>query len=151
MQPEAWPSVGADVIANPTNAATLNNSSLFMGYSSPRDRAPCRQSQDGERLAVQLELLSRRVEELRDGAFTPFSQQPLVRAMLLPLGSFGGTALLEYLLLPGLSSGELKRSRGGKHEDVANSLEGASEANLSGGLISSSKLAARSNGAERLS
>ncbi len=62
-----------------------------------------RQSQDGERLAGQLELLSRRVEELRDGAFTPFSQQPLVRAMLLPLGSFGGTALLEYLLLPGLS------------------------------------------------
>ncbi|TMJ94922.1 MAG: hypothetical protein E6G77_21775 [Alphaproteobacteria bacterium] len=62
-----------------------------------------RQSQDGERLAGQLELLVRRVEELRDGAFTPFSQQPLVRAMLLPLGSFGGTALLEYLLLPGLS------------------------------------------------
>ena len=62
-----------------------------------------RQSQDGDRLAGQLELLSRRIEELRDGAFTPFSQQPLVRAMLLPLGSFGGTALLEYLLLPGLS------------------------------------------------
>ncbi len=62
-----------------------------------------RQSQDGERLAGQLELLLRRVEELRDGAFTPFSQQPVVRAMLLPLGSFGGTALLEYLLLPGLS------------------------------------------------
>src|SRR5262249_8108688 len=62
-----------------------------------------RQSQDGERLAGQLELLSRRIEELRDGAFTPFSQQPLVRTMLLPLGSFGGTALLEYLLLPRLS------------------------------------------------
>ncbi len=42
-------------------------------------------------------------EELRDGAFSPLSQQPLVRAMLLPLGSFGGTALLEYFLLPGLS------------------------------------------------
>jgi len=45
----------------------------------------------------------RRVEELRDGAFSPFSQQPLVRAMLLPLGSFGGTALLEYLILPSFS------------------------------------------------
>jgi hypothetical protein len=62
-----------------------------------------RKSADGERLAGQLELLLRRVEELRDGAFSPFSQQPLVRAMLLPLGSFGGTALLEYLLLPGFS------------------------------------------------
>jgi hypothetical protein len=28
-------------------------------------------------------------------------QQPLVRAMLLPLGSLGGTALLQYLLVPG--------------------------------------------------
>ena len=62
-----------------------------------------RKSADGERLAGQLELMLRRVEELRDGAFSPFSQQPVVRAMLLPLGSFGGTALLEYLLLPGFS------------------------------------------------
>jgi hypothetical protein len=51
--------------------------------------------------ASQLELLLRRIEELREGAFSPFSQQPLVRAMLLPLGSFGGTALLGYLLGPG--------------------------------------------------
>jgi hypothetical protein len=62
-----------------------------------------RQSEVGERRASQLELLSRRVDELHEGALTPFSQQPLLRAMLLPLGSFGGTALLEYLLLPGLS------------------------------------------------
>jgi hypothetical protein len=61
-----------------------------------------RKAKDG-RLAGQLELLLARIEELRDGAFTPMSQQPLVRAMLLPIGSFGGTALLEYLLLPGLS------------------------------------------------
>jgi hypothetical protein len=44
-----------------------------------------------------------RVEELHDGAFSPLSQQPLVRALLLPLGSLGGTALLEYVLLPGFS------------------------------------------------
>jgi hypothetical protein len=62
-----------------------------------------KKSEDGERRAAQLELLSRRVEELHEGALTPFSQQPLLRAMLLPLGSFGGTALLEYLLVPGLS------------------------------------------------
>jgi hypothetical protein len=62
-----------------------------------------RNLEDGGRLAGQLEMLLHRIEELRDGAFSPFSQQPLVRAMLLPLGSLGGTALLEYLLLPGLS------------------------------------------------
>jgi hypothetical protein len=52
-------------------------------------------------LANQLELVLRRIEELRDGAFSPFSQQPVVRAMLLPLGSLGGTALLGYFLGPG--------------------------------------------------
>jgi hypothetical protein len=62
-----------------------------------------RNLEDGGRLAGQLEMLLHRIEELRDGAFNSFSQQPLVRAMLLPLGSLGGTALLEYLLLPGLS------------------------------------------------
>ncbi len=62
-----------------------------------------RQSAAGEHRAVQLELLSHRIDELNEGALTPFSQQPLLRAMLLPLGSFGGTALVEYLLLPGLS------------------------------------------------
>jgi hypothetical protein len=55
----------------------------------------------GAQPANQLELLLRRIEELREGAFSPFSQQPLVRAMLLPLGSFGGTALLGYVLGPG--------------------------------------------------
>jgi len=55
----------------------------------------------GAQPASQLELLLRRIEELREGAFSPFSQQPVVRAMLLPLGSFGGTALVGYLLGPG--------------------------------------------------
>jgi hypothetical protein len=62
-----------------------------------------RKAQDGGRLAAQLEMLLKRMEELHEGAFSPVSQQPLVRAMLLPLGSLGGTALLEYLLLPGFS------------------------------------------------
>ena len=37
----------------------------------------------------QLELMLRRIEELRDGAFGPFSAgNPVVRAMSLPLGGF---------------------------------------------------------------
>jgi hypothetical protein len=56
---------------------------------------------NGTRRADQLSALAQRIEDLRDGAFSPFSQQPLIRAMLLPLGSFGGVALLEYFLLPG--------------------------------------------------
>jgi hypothetical protein len=47
--------------------------------------------------ANQLETLLNRV-----GAFRPFTQQPLVRAVLLPFGSVGWTALIENGMLPGL-------------------------------------------------
>jgi hypothetical protein len=36
---------------------------------------------------------------LSTGAFRPFFQQPIVRAALLPLGGYGGVAVLEYLAL----------------------------------------------------
>jgi hypothetical protein len=52
--------------------------------------------------AEQLEALLSRVDRLNYGAFSPFTQQPLVRAVLLPLGSFGWTALIENGMLPGL-------------------------------------------------
>jgi hypothetical protein len=54
---------------------------------------------DGGSYAGQLKMLLQRVEELREGAFSPFSQQPVVRAALLPLGSLVGMMLLEYYLL----------------------------------------------------
>ncbi len=38
------------------------------------------------------------VKGLRKGAFAPFFEQPLVRAMLVPLGGAGGIQLLEFLL-----------------------------------------------------
>jgi hypothetical protein len=60
-----------------------------------------KKSANGTRRADQLSTLCQWIEDLRDGAFSPFSQQPLIRALLLPLGSFGGVALLEYFLLPG--------------------------------------------------
>jgi hypothetical protein len=47
----------------------------------------------------QLELLQRRIEELNTGAFAPFSQQPLLKAVLLPFAAVGGTTLMEYLAL----------------------------------------------------
>ena len=52
--------------------------------------------------AKQLELLLGRVEGLRDGAFAPFSQQPLLKALLLPFATFGGTTLLDYMALANL-------------------------------------------------
>lgn len=46
--------------------------------------------------ADQLELLIRRIEGIHDGAFAPFSQQPVFRALIMPL-SAGSLGLLEYL------------------------------------------------------
>lgn len=37
------------------------------------------------------------IRALREGAFAPLTQQPLVRALLLPLSGAGGLGLLEYL------------------------------------------------------
>lgn len=50
-------------------------------------------------LVSQLDALRDRIERLRDGAFAPYSQQPLLKAVLLPLLTFGGTSLFDYLSL----------------------------------------------------
>jgi hypothetical protein len=53
------------------------------------------------RLAEQLETLLIRVVQLNDGAFSPLSQQPLVKALLFPLSSAGWVALIENGTIPG--------------------------------------------------
>jgi hypothetical protein len=52
--------------------------------------------------AEQLESLLNRVDQLREGAFGPLSQQPLVKALLFPLSSAGSIALIENGMFPGL-------------------------------------------------
>lgn len=53
-------------------------------------------------LVGQLEALRERIERLREGAFAPYSQQPLLKALLLPVLTFGGTSLFDYLTLANL-------------------------------------------------
>jgi hypothetical protein len=65
-----------------------------------REQFMAEKAAGGGRTAM-LEALISGAENLREGAFTPMSHQPLVRAMLLPLSGFGGSQLLQYLL-PGL-------------------------------------------------
>jgi len=47
--------------------------------------------------AAQLAVLTDLVTDLRDGAFAPYSEQPLVRAVLLPAVTFAATAGFPYL------------------------------------------------------
>jgi hypothetical protein len=97
--------MGAGVLIVTASAILLRRSAEAARETARRKLrdqiAEARSLPDGGPFASQLELLLRRVEDLREGAFSPYSQQPVVRAMLLPLGSLGGTALLEYLLVPG--------------------------------------------------
>lgn len=48
-------------------------------------------------LRQRLDLLLDRVAALHEGAFSPLSQQPVVRALLLPLASYGSTLLISVL------------------------------------------------------
>lgn len=48
---------------------------------------------------AQLTLLLQRMDQLHQGAFAPFWQQPLLKAVLLPFATLGGTSLLDYLAL----------------------------------------------------
>jgi hypothetical protein len=52
--------------------------------------------------AGQLERMLAEMQELREGAFAPWSSQPLVRAVLLPLVTYGGTLLVHAYALPGV-------------------------------------------------
>ena len=38
------------------------------------------------------------IRSTREGAFAPFTQQPALRALLLPFGGYGGVQLVEYLI-----------------------------------------------------
>jgi hypothetical protein len=48
---------------------------------------------------AQLEEVRRQVEHTREGAFAPFMSQPFVKAVMLPLGGFGGLSLVEYFAI----------------------------------------------------
>ena len=50
----------------------------------------------------QLEMLRSRIEHLQEGAFAPFWQQPLLKAVLLPFAAVGSTTLLDYMALVNL-------------------------------------------------
>lgn len=50
---------------------------------------------------AQLEMLLARIDNLNDGAFAPWSSQPIVKAVLLPLLTYSATFLVHIYALPG--------------------------------------------------
>jgi hypothetical protein len=57
---------------------------------------------DRPAVGKRIDLLIKKIEQTKQGAFQPLSQQPFVRAVLLPFGGYGGLTLLEYLGAAGL-------------------------------------------------
>ena len=45
-----------------------------------------------------INLLLARIGESQEGAFRPFLQRPVVRALFIPFGSLGGISIIEFLL-----------------------------------------------------
>jgi len=48
-------------------------------------------------LAAQIDIMVKDIQSLRRGAFAPFTEQPVVRALLLPISSAGGMTVFHYL------------------------------------------------------
>jgi hypothetical protein len=51
--------------------------------------------------AEQLQMMLDEIDKLNEGAFAPLTSQPIVKAILLPLITYGGTWLLHIYALPG--------------------------------------------------
>jgi hypothetical protein len=58
-------------------------------------------AQGDAKKAAQLESISNEIESLREGAFAPLTSQPIVKAVLLPLVTYGGAWLAHIYGLPG--------------------------------------------------
>jgi len=66
------------------------------------DRIIAAKGRGADATAEQLEKLLAKMQELREGAFAPWTSQPVVGAVLLPLITYGGTWLLHLYALPGI-------------------------------------------------
>jgi hypothetical protein len=55
-----------------------------------------RADEDAKRAASQLEVLIERIKTMREGVFAPFTHQPWVRAILVPISGYGGITLIEF-------------------------------------------------------
>ena len=56
-----------------------------------------REQKTGGGSAAQVESLLERVDALREGAFAPYSEQPIVRAVLVPAATYGATIAVQSL------------------------------------------------------
>jgi len=52
-------------------------------------------------LEKQVSIVLNQIRKINESAFLPLSQEPAIKAVLLPFGGWGGVTLLEYFVLKG--------------------------------------------------
>jgi hypothetical protein len=82
----------------------LVGSAVALRRAAEALRAEVRQSFENAQLQSpgmpsdkRLELLLQRISALREGAFAPYSEQPIVRAVLVPIATYGATVGAQHL------------------------------------------------------
>ena len=66
-----------------------------------RHRLSHKRGKGDGRGAAQIELLIEDVEQMREGAFSPWSRSPVVKAVAVPFGGVGALAVLDMLAQQG--------------------------------------------------
>lgn len=78
-------------------AAEASRRTSLLALRKLRSRFQNSAAQDEQRRAAQIELTIEELKNLKTGAFAPWSQHPLVRAVILPFGGAGTVLVLEIL------------------------------------------------------
>jgi hypothetical protein len=78
---------------------TTTESARSIALGSLTDQLIAAKGKGEDQRASQLELMMEEVRNLRRGAFAPYTEQKFIRALLLPLAGYAGSALIEYLSL----------------------------------------------------
>ena len=97
------------IIAQAISLAVIIGSVVALRAAAENARAVARDNltakiiaaQGHKNTASQLQMILNEIENLKEGAFAPWSSQPIVKAVLLPLLSYGGTMLVHLYALPG--------------------------------------------------
>lgn len=98
----------AIVVIQAFSVAIVIGSAIALRLAAEKARAVACEHMNAQIIAAKdedaprLEKLLDEVKNLNDGAFAPWASQPVVRAVLLPLITFGGTWLLHLYALPGI-------------------------------------------------
>ena len=73
------------------------NVAASAGAETKADQEKAKQPPENKNLVEQLRMLIKEIESCEEGAFAPITQQPVIKALMMPFSGAGMVALLNYL------------------------------------------------------